>query len=511
LAGAALLHPPERGALCLSPLLLFFVFIFVFFVSFAFFVFPRIMASRLISCRRLSGGLLQTSVDAEVSTIREVKEAFAQADPVRPPVPWVALLGEHVRGQAGGLVELPDSEDIENPWVQLELSSTGMLTYVVRSPDLMAMIVNLEVESDLCRLCPPPLMSPPPPPPGRGGWHIREILLYKDLLRMMKSVSWDNLLYSEAAAEFWETLRFGLLNLPAEEANKIEHDGMTILIGLARLYCELDIEIPNSLLDFLSREDLSIEMIKSVVVTEIAFPSPLDARMVASHHQAMFGAASGAKVSALSLTLSFSLAFHAYDSTGRMLRIAHRIVEVLAEQAPEVSGVSDRGDTTLMNILTLSHFYLCWMGPVRHEKVEAWARLCLSLVAQMNLPQLCHRNLEGLCALSLAERRWFEKIVDDKDKWRAELQQVRLALKQRIILLASQIISLPDLLQQVDVLDRALRDLWCADLEEVVSAVKGAARSLAAQVRREWLDRGWRFQTRAMHDQVEEVIQHFQP
>jgi len=505
LAGAALLHPPERGALCLSPLLLFFVFIFVFFVSFAFFVFPRIMASRLISCRRLSGGLLQTSVDAEVSTIREVKEAFAQADPVRPPVPWVALLGEHVRGQAGGLVELPDSEDIENPWVQLELSSTGMLTYVVRSPDLMAMIVNLEVESDLCRLCPPPLMSPPPPPPGRGGWHIREILLYKDLLRMMKSVSWDNLLYSEAAAEFWETLRFGLLNLPAEEANKIEHDGMTILIGLARLYCELDIEIPNSLLDFLSREDLSIEMIKSVVVTEIAFPSPLDAQS----HRAMFGAASGATVSALSLTLTSALTYHDSESAGSILRIAHRIVEVLAGQAPEVLGVSDDGDTTLMSILTLECFNDYWMGPQRHEeKVEAWARLCLSLVAQMNLPQLCHRNLDGLCALSLSSG------VE-----RAKLLQVRLALKQRIILLASQITSLPDLLRQVDVLDRALRDdLWLrpgtnrnADLEEVVSAVKGAARSLAAQVRREWLDRGWRFQTRAMHDQVEEVIQHFQP
>merc|ERR1740123_588365 len=103
------------------------------------------------------------------------------------------------------------------------------------------MIVNLRVESNrysLCPLSPPPLMSPPPPPPGRGGWHIREILLYKDLSRMMQSVSWDNLSDSEAA-EFWETLRFGLLNLPAEEANKIEHDGMTILIGLARLYCEL--------------------------------------------------------------------------------------------------------------------------------------------------------------------------------------------------------------------------------------------------------------------------------
>jgi len=80
------------------------------------------MASRVISCRRLSGVLLQTSVDVsdlqDLTTVRQLKAVFATADPVCPSVPWVSLLGHSVRGQTEGMVELPDSDEI--PWAQLE-------------------------------------------------------------------------------------------------------------------------------------------------------------------------------------------------------------------------------------------------------------------------------------------------------------------------------------------------------------------------------------------------------
>jgi len=126
----------------------------------------------------------------------------------------------------------------------------------------------------------------------------------------------------------------------------------------------------------------------------------------------------------------------------------------------------------------------------------------------MSLPQLCHRNREGLFALSYAEE------FAATTRW-ADWLQVRDALKHRMILLSSQIILLPELLQHLQLLNQAAQsatdhDLETAHLEEVILAASDVAWRRADQVRREWLRRGWRFQTRVMSEQVEEVIQHFQ-
>jgi len=316
----------------------------------------------------------------------------------------------------------------------------------------------------------------------------------------MSSVMWHRL-QEESRNEFWATLRFGLLNLPAEEANQIHHDGTTILIAMARLCSNLDSydddsicaqPLENMVLEFLCREDLSIEMITSVI-------------RVSSW--SVLGPGLNATVSALILNLREKKPHRNGRSLGKgRMRIAHRIMNILAEQAPDLLGcvTSDGfGDTMLQHILEPTiklHSF---------DKSEEEAHFCLNLTAKMNLAQLCHMNLEGICALSYAE-----EFATERPDWAVWLQ-VRDALKHRMNLLSSQITSLPERLQHMQVLDQATRNaadnhLETACLEEVVLATKEVAWRLADQVRRHWLDRGWRFHTRATPDQVEEVLQHFQ-
>mmetsp|Transcript_45553 Transcript_45553/g.90274 ORF Transcript_45553/g.90274 Transcript_45553/m.90274 type:complete len:462 (+) Transcript_45553:21-1406(+) len=456
------------------------------------------MASRLIACRRLSGGLLQTGVDVsaleDMTTIRQLKAIFAKADPMCPPVPWVSLLEHHAHGQAGGLVDLSDSDEI--PWAQLEASSTGMPTYIVRSPDLMPMVLNLLIETghDVHRqILSHQQQEAGIASPGGGGWHFPQILFYEHFSDMMESVSWSQL-REETRSEFWATLRFGLLNLQAEEANQIQDDGMTILIAMVRLCWHPKTalarwELEDMVLEFLSREDLSMEMINSVV------------RMSWSS-----GSFPKATVSALILSLREKQPYRDGRSVGGgSMCIAHRIMIILAERAPEVLGCVTSemfGDTMLQHILEPTS--------KRHafDKSEEEARFCLSIVANMSLPQLCHRNREGICALSYAEQ--FAANID-WDDW----LHVRDALKHRMSLLTSKITSLPDLLQQVQLLEQAVisatyYELETAHLEEVVLATREVAQRFANQVRLEWLDKGYRFQARAVPEQVEEVIQHLQ-
>jgi len=459
------------------------------------------MASRVISCRRLSGVLLQTSVDVsdlqDLTTVRQLKAIFATADPVCPPVPWVSLLGHSVRGQTEGLVELSDSDGI--PWAQLKASSKGMLTYIVRSPDLMAMVRKLLNEALYLAGGHPRLdilqHGVSLALPGRDGWLFPQILFYKPFCAMLESVMWYRL-REEVRSEFWATLRFGLLNLTGEEANQIQHDGATILMAMARLCCDLNQfaddcaqPLENMVVEFLGREDLSTEMISSAV------------RMSWSAR----GPAHNATVSALILSLREKKPYRNGRSIGRgSMRVAHRIMSIQAEQAPDVLGcvTSDMfGDTMLQHILE----------PVScghaGDKSEQEARFCLSLVARMSLPQLRHRNREGICALSYAEQ------FATNTGW-ADWLQLRDALKHRMKSLSSQITSLPELLQHVQLLDQAAgsatdNDLETAHLEEVVLAARDVAWRLADQVRREWLGRGWRFRACAMPEQVEEVMQHF--
>merc|ERR1711920_767559 len=101
----------------------------------------------------------------------------------------------------------------------------GKLTYIVRSPDWVAMLWRLPVYS----LPGAPVPLPPPP----GTWAFPQILFDEFFYEMIGSVAWDRL-EEQTRNDFWATLRFALISLPAEEANQIQHDGMTVLIAMAK-------------------------------------------------------------------------------------------------------------------------------------------------------------------------------------------------------------------------------------------------------------------------------------
>lgn len=283
-----------------------------------------------------------------------------------------------------------------------------------------------------------------------------------------------------------------MLSLPEEEANRIQHDGMTVLIAMAKVVSDWpwsDAEdLENMVMEFLDREDLSLEMLRSVFETSWCGMTN--------------------SVSAMFLCLREKKPDRNRSSTGAgNMRIAHRIMSILAEMSPEVLG----GLTSVFFGDTMLHHILEPTGPMHsNDKSAEEAHFCLSLVAKMSLPQLCHRNREGICALSYAED--FAAQIRGRMPW----VEVRDTIKHRIVLLSSEITSLANLLEQVHMIQQAERSashegLETAHLQELISTIRGFAWKLAELVRDEWLRWGWRFRSRALPGQIDEVIQHFRP
>lgn len=432
-------------------------------------------------------------------SVHHLKAMLAKADPASPPPCLVSLLSD-LHGQDGGLAELSDEAEI--PWAQLEAAGVGVLTYIVRrSPDLMAMLMNMRLTSfrGMPPPAPPPVqahqlagiaVAPPPTTPPLLSPPFPQVLFHEPFFLAMEEMRWRS--YREQTrSEFWAALRFGLLNLSAEEANQVQHDGMTVLIGMSRLCCVVDDDgkdvedyLEPMTLEFLKREDLNIEMINSVVNMDW-----------------WWGAPARGLVSAMLLSLRAKKFTRGGRSMGGgAIGIAHQIMVILAARAPEELGCVTSDffcDTMLHHTLE--------PASLRHssDKSEGEALFCLDLVGNMNLAQLCHLNREGICALSYAEQ--FVANAPGYVAW----QHVPDAMEHRMKRLSYQITSVPELLTHVRMMEQAVGsaihcDLETTRLKEVVLTMRDVAHAL--QFRALWLSRGWYFQTRAISEQVNEVI-----
>lgn len=228
--------------------------------------------------------------------------------------------------------------------------------------------------------------------PNVDGWeHPRkmfELRVHFILWKMRESLE------SHAIMDFYSLWGSIVRALPAHKINEISEDGSTLLSCMLLFAQEHD---HGDLMD-----DKCADIVKEFVRRSDLHPSVTNSIVTLTGQEAPGYAITG-RAPALWLCLRGKKVFRngRSCSTGNS-KILQEVALVMLEACELSSEVLDftteHGDTLLHYILEpSSRAHEC-------DKSQSEARLCCLVAAKLSLHQLCHRNDEGICALSYSEQ-----------------------------------------------------------------------------------------------------------
>jgi len=324
----------------------------------------------------MNGELLErhaTQVELDrLKCVRELRDFFAEADASLPAFAWVDL----VDGSATEPRPLEDHGDI--PWDAV-MSSSGVppLTYIVRAVDFRSMVWNM-TEFRLKVLDSPNFVWYSIPPENAPLLDLIGFDIFIHGLRLV-DMSTD-----PACKGFWSKFRFAILHVPPSIANRLE--GGPVLLHLLAAHIKAD------------RHHVHVDILEDIVV-EFLQREDLDPASFAAECYVEHWDGSGWCLTALGMCLRKKDVRRDCRSIGGPIQtIALAMLHRWADEVPSMMGpLNDLDDTALHHTLE----------PTRSvhasDKCPWEASLCELLATRMSVQQLCHRNREGLVALSYAE------------------------------------------------------------------------------------------------------------
>ena len=131
------------------------------------------------------------------------------------------------------------------------------------------------------------------------------------------------------------------------------------------------------------------------------------------------------------------------------------------------------------------------------DKSQLEARLCQLLARKLSFHQLCHRNNEGICALSYAE----EYVLNTRPSWHdGDWLRVRDAIKENMLMRCKENVA------SFEHLVRTVHELWNG-LSELDDPLRHTVGSTIAGLE-DALSEGWR---RAVTPVSVKIVRHFYP
>eukprot|EP00929_Paragymnodinium_shiwhaense_P069538 TRINITY_DN35065_c0_g1_i1.p1 TRINITY_DN35065_c0_g1~~TRINITY_DN35065_c0_g1_i1.p1 ORF type:complete len:479 (+),score=48.35 TRINITY_DN35065_c0_g1_i1:74-1438(+) len=449
--------------------------------------------ARTLSVLQLSGEVLSTVVDIaqeeKLQTVGDVKALLASVQEH-----YVGLV-DLLTPSSGEL--LADSDEI--PWESLSVDSgVPLLTYILRppGPELEKVVAKIECEYPL--------------PTGEGGIHFDSENPHHICRELMDSGLFQHAFCiprescSPLIQEFCILWRLCLLQLPAEKSNEVRPDGTTLLGDMIAAHShslyEPALAVVSAIaLEFLRRQALVPEFVNRRIMCSLKPDSTME-------------------LPAVYLCLRAKQPTRGRRSPGQgSMMIASELLRVWADETPGILGCTrPNGDTMLHHILEPCHAYHL------RDKSRDEAEFCETLAMKMSLRELCHRNAEGICALSYAETvahralesqfpaSWADGWVRARDAVRDQmLSKCRKWGGARIQDLLELVQGLWDAIRSADDYDYDM--LQTEHLEQVVEAMEGVVWRRLQKERDSWLEGGWEFQSRSMSFQITEVLNYYRP
>lgn len=460
--------------------------------------------TKAIRVLRLNGQPLIAEVSdldfEKLQQIFQLKELLVRADSLarsdsenhfpEPPPALVELLPQ-AHTSSTRVVQLQNGADI--PWDSLWADSElPPLTYVVRDAQ------RSDLESMLSRFIPGLCF-----PAEQFADNI-----YLGFANYLNSVKGEHIFRlicfgdSSKAVDVWRMWKYGILRLPAQLANEVRADGSTVITDMVLLRRNWDLGngdsiIEETILDFLRRSDLQPPMVNSVAPSKFeTFLMP--ALFMCLRQKKPYRNARS--LGEASMTVASQL----------LSRATPEVLDYRIGQTQWGRSVWDRsnlnGDTMLHHILEP----VSWGHST--DKSDAEAEFCIVLAKKLSLRQLCHRNVDGICALSYAEtfagtrgvgHVWANVRDVIKSQTLSRCRQDGLHLQEIIH-------TMQDLAEaKKSALDYPFEELGISHLEDVLAELPNLVWYSAQIIRLQWLEAGWTFTDQKQDRQIYEVIRHF--